>query len=166
MKDKIRLAFRTLAPFTWHLAAVGFAVALGVLVGVLTVSAMLPNVDVADRWPFPQWAPYKAGAKLEGVRLLAWVDDPTKKKDEPLKVAGPPWRFIGTVRDGAKNVAVIEVDQGKRVQRIASGEALPSGGQITKVGIGELTYAENGEEKTLKLFALEKPVPLSPNRKK
>lgn len=164
--NKIRLAFQNLAPFRWHFAAVGVAILLGVLVGTLTLTTKVQSVDTADHWTFPKWAPYTAGPKREIAHLLTWVDDPTKKKDVAVKVAGPPWRFIGTVQDGKKNVAVIELDQGKRVQRMASGELLPSGAQILKVGVGELVYSQDGEEKILKLFALEKPAGLLPAQKK
>lgn len=164
--NKIRLAFQILAPFRWHFAAVGVAIVLGLAVGVFAVTTKVQSVDTADRWSFPKWAPYNAGAKREIAHLLTWVDDPNKKKEAVVKVVVPPWRFIGTVQDGKKNVAVIELDQGKRVQRMSTGETLPTGAQIVKVGQGELVYSQDGEEKSIKLFALEKPAGLGPAQKK
>lgn len=164
--NKIRLAFQILAPFRWHFAAVGVAILMGLLVGVLAVTAKVQSVDAADRWSFPKWAPYNAGAKREVAHLLTWADDPNKKTDTVVKIVVPPWRFIGTVQDGRKNVAVIELDQGKRVQRMASGETLPTGAKIVKVGQGELVYSQDGEEKIIKLFALEKPAGLGSAQKK
>jgi len=162
--NNIRLALQFLTPFKWHLAGLGVAILLGLLVGTLTISAKVPQADAADHWSFPKWQPYVAGPKREIAHLLTWVNDPAKKKDEPVKVVVPLWRFIGTVQDGKKNVALIELDQGKRVQRMGSGEALPSGAQIIKVGAGEITFAQDGEEKTIKLFAVEKPTGFPPKK--
>ncbi len=164
--NKIRLAFQILAPFRWHFVAAGVAVLLGLLVGIFAVTAKVQSVDTADPWSFPKWAPYSAGAKREIAHLLTWADDPTRKKDVVVKIVIPPWRFIGTVRDGKNDVAVIELDQGKRVQRMTSGETLPSGAQIVKVSAGELIYSQDGEEKVIKLFAPEKPAGLFPAQKK
>lgn len=159
MRREIRLAIQLLSPFRWHFAAVGIAVLLGVGIGLVRVSTAVPKVGITDRWPLPQWVAYKAAPRQDSVRLLAWLDDPSKPKEvEAAKPAGPPWRFIGTVRNGKTSIAVIEVDQGKRVQRMSTGENLPDGGEIIKVGVGELTYAQDGQEKTLKLFNVEKPI--------
>ena len=64
-------------------------------------------------------------------------------------------------------VAVIELDQGKRIRRIASGEPLPNGAIIKKVDAGELVYDESGVEKVLKLFSAAKmDTPVAGNGKK
>src|SRR5690606_8463120 len=84
-----------------------------------------------------------------------WTADPSKAKTTvEKKPEGPPWRFIGTIDDGKARIAVIELDRGKRVQRLASGQPLPNGSLIKKVGTSELIYDENGVEKVLKLFGL------------
>jgi hypothetical protein len=105
----------------------------------------------------PRWAPYIAGPKREELaRLPLWVEEPGRRKTEVANVAAAPWRFIGTVKDGEKMLAVIELDQGKRVQRLSPGDALPNGAQIMRVSAGEISYAENDAEMTLKLFGTTK----------
>lgn len=71
-------------------------------------------------------------------------------------MAGPPWRFIGTLQDGKARIALIELDQGKRIQRIASGQPLPNGGLIKKIDVNELTYDDGGTDRVLRLFGIAK----------
>ena len=160
IKDRLlRLlaSLRILRFYVPHLAALGAAVAAGIAMGFVTVMGRPPAVDTTDRWTLPRWAPYVAGPKREEMaRLQLWVDEPGKRRDDVVKVAAPPWRFIGTVRDGERMLAVIELDQGKRVQRLSQGEALPNGAQIVRVTAGEMSYAENDAEMTLKLFGVTK----------
>ncbi len=146
-----------LRPYAPHLGALGIALLLGLSVAIVSVSSAPPAVDTADRWPFPQWTPFRAGLQRNTLaRAELWTVDPSKAKVAEKKPEGPPWRFIGTVQDGKARIAVIELDQGKRVQRIASGEPLPNGALIKKIDTSELIYDENGEEKVLKLFGVAK----------
>lgn len=147
-----------LRPYKAHLVTLGVAALLGLLVAGFKVSSNPPASDAADRWPFPQWAPYRAGPQRDALaRTLLWAEDPTKAKVvAEKKVEGPPWRFIGTLQEGSSRLAVIEIEQGKRIQRIAAGQPLPNGAVIKKIDTSTLIYDENGTEKALKLFGLEK----------
>lgn len=150
-------SLRILRFYVPHLTALGAAVFAGIAMGFVTVMGRPPAVDTSDRWSLPRWAPYVAGPKREEMaRLPIWVEEPGKRKEEVVAVAAPPWRFIGTVRDGEKILAVIELDQGKRVQRLNPGDALPNGAQIVRVSAGEMSYTENDAEMTLKLFGVTK----------
>lgn len=145
-----------LRPYTLHLSALGVAVLLGLVIAAFKVSGAPPAVDTTDRWPFPQWTPYRAAALRNSLaQANIWTEDPAKAKAAVAekKPAGPLWRFIGTVQDGKTRVAIIELEQGKRVQRIASGAPLPNGAVIKKIDSGELIYDENGIERVLKLFS-------------
>ena len=148
-----------LRPYTSHLAVLGLAAALGLIVGAFKVAGSPPAIDTADRWPFPQWAPFRSGAQREALaRTALWVEDPTKAKAAVAekKPEGPPWRFIGTLQEGSSRIAVIELDQGKRIQRIGPGQPLPNGALITKVEANILAYDDDGVERLLKLFGLTK----------
>lgn len=143
-----------LRPYFPHLSALGIALFLGVVVAVFKLASDPPAVDTADRWPFPQWAPYRAGPQRDVLaRTALWAEDPTKVKVVvEKKPEGPPWRFIGTLQEGKTRIAVIELDQGKRIQRIAPGQSLPNGALIKSIDTTTLTYDENGVEKALRLF--------------
>lgn len=147
-----------LRPYTAHLAVAGLALFIGLSAGIYKAMKDPAAVDTADKWPFPLWAPYKTVSLRDGLaRINLWAEDPTKAKVVvEKKPEGPPWRFIGTVQDGKARVAVVELEQGKRVQRIASGQPLPNGAVIKKIDTSELIYDENGEEKVLKLFGVSK----------
>ncbi len=147
-----------LRPYATHLGALGIAILFGLIVAVFKVSGSPPAVDTADRWPFPQWAPFRAGPQREVLaRSTLWAEDPTKAKVVvEKKVEGPPWRFIGTFQEGDTRMAVIELDQGKRIQRVGPGQPLPNGALIKTIDTSVLTYDENGIEKALKLFGLTK----------
>lgn len=167
LREMIR-RLEVLRPYALHMGALGVAVLLGLAVAVFKVSGTPPAVDTTDRWPFPQWVPYRAGAQREmTAKAEIWTVDPSKKAVVEKKPEGPPWRFIGTVHDGRVRVAVIELDQGKRIRRIASGEPLPNGAIIKKVDASELVYDESGVEKVLKLFSAAKmDIPAAGNGKK
>lgn len=147
-----------LRPYFPHLAALLAAMSLGIAVAVLKASAEPKAVEAVDRWPFPQWTPYRAGDQRKAMASRAlWVADPSRAKAAPVqKVTVPPWRFIGTLQDGKTRLAVIELDQGKRVQRVASGATLPNGATITRIESNELGYNEDGAEKVLRLFGADK----------
>jgi hypothetical protein len=150
--------FGDLRAYYPHLSALGIAILLGVVVAAFKLASDPPAVDTADRWPFPQWAPYRAGAQRDVLaRAALWTEDPTKAKVlVEKKPEGPPWRFIGTLQEGEVRIAVIELDQGKRVQRIAAGQSLPNGAVIKSIETNALTYDENGVEKALRLFGPQK----------
>lgn len=152
------LNIEELRPYFPHLIALGIAALLGLTVATFKISGDPAAVDTADRWPFPQWAPYRAGPQREALaRTTLWAEDPTKAKVVTDKrPEGPPWRFIGTVTEGTMLIAVIELDQGKRVQRIGNGQPLPNGAVIKKIDSSTLIYDENGAEKALKLFGIAK----------
>ena len=158
IRQKLAALRPLLAPYSMHLAVAGLAVLLGTSAGIYQVSKDPTAVDTADKWPFPQWAPYRTGPQREALaRVAVWAVDPTKAKVEvEKKPAGPPWRFIGTLQNGKTRIAIIELDQGKRVQRIAIGEALPNGAMIKKIDTGALIYDDNGVERVLKLFGTAK----------
>lgn len=154
---------RRLRPYYPHLGALAGAITLALVISIFKVAGEPPVVDTADRWPFPKWAPYKAGQLRQASAAHNPLTlDPTKAKVEPEKrFVGPPWRFIGTLQDGKTRIAVIELDQGKRIQRVSSGGTLPNGGLIKSVDVSQLTYDEGGVEKVLKLFGAAKTDGLS-----
>jgi len=144
-----------LRPYHPHLAALGVAFLLGLTVAAFKLSTEPEALDVADRWPFPQWKPYNAGAQRDMLASASlWAEDPSKTKPvAEVKPDGPPWRFIGTFQEGQSRLAVIEIDQGKRIQRMEPGQPLPNGAIITRIEPTILTYDEDGLEKALRLFA-------------
>ena len=149
---------RVLRFYVPHLTALGVAVLAGIGIGAASLSPRISDTDPAARRPMPHWTPYKAGPQRdEMTRLVIWAEEPGKRKAEVA--AGPPpppGRFIGTVQQGKRRLAVIELDQGRKVQRLDTGEALPNGALVVAIGTGELTYTEDDTQKTLKLFAAEK----------
>jgi hypothetical protein len=156
-------------PYFPHVAALGVAIVLGIAVSLFTISGTPPAVDTKDRWPLPKWAPYRAGEQREELKKLAiWAIEPGKEKIEAVKKPeGPPWRFIGTLQTPKGRIAVIEIDKGKRTQLVLGGEPLPNGVLIKNVGVGELVYDEDGVEKVLTLFSVDKAGNLpAENRKK
>lgn len=159
-------SLRILRFYVPHMAAVGAAIVAGFAMGFATTMGKLPAVDAADRWSLPRWAPYVSGAKRqEMAQMTLWADEPGRRKEEPVAVV-PPWRFIGTVKDGERLLAVIELDKGKRVQRLNQGEALPNGAAITRISTGEISFAQDNAETTLKLFSVIKdPNPPSAGKK-
>lgn len=155
---EIRNWLGVLGPYIPHLSALAVAALLGLTVAAFKLAADPPAMDTTDRWPFPQWTPYRAGPEREALaRTAIWAEDPTKAKPvAEKKPDAPPWRFIGTLHDGKQRLAVIELDQGKRIQRMGAGQSLPNGAVISKIETTTLTYDEGGTEKALKLFGLSK----------
>ncbi len=159
-------SLRILRFYVPHMAAIVAAIVAGLAMGFTTIMGKLPAVDTADRWSLPRWAPYVSGPKRqEMAQTPLWVDEPGRRKEEAVAVV-PPWRFIGTVRDGERLLAVIELDKGKRVQRLTQGEALPNGAAITRISTGEISYSQDNAETTLKLFnVIKDPAPPSAGKK-
>jgi hypothetical protein len=141
-----------------HLTALGVAVLAGIGIAVASLSPRISDTDPAARWSLPRWTPYKAGPQRDEVsRTVIWAEEPGKRKVEVAAAPPPPpWRFIGTVQEGRRRLAVIELDQGRKVQRLDTGEALPNGALVVAIGTGELTYTEDDTQKTLQLFAAQK----------
>ncbi len=145
-----------LRPYYPHLAAAGLALFLGLIVGAFKISGVPTAVDIADRWPLPQWTPFRAGPQRDALAGMAlWTVDPARTVVEEKKVATPSWRFIGTIQEGESRVAVFEVDDGKRVQRLSRGESLPNGAQIVDIAANELRYNDGDTENVLRLFSAE-----------
>lgn len=147
-----------LRPYFPHLLGLAGAILLGLTVGAFRASYDPKAVDTTDRWPFPKWAPYRAGSQRDAmVRAPIWPPDPSQSTAEAApKEEGPPWRFVGTVEDGKNRLAIIELDQGKKIEHFASGDALPNGAQITKISNSELIYNEGGVQGTLRLFSADR----------
>lgn len=164
MKEQFN-AYLTLATVKWaelrpyypHLTAAGIALFLGLIVGAFKVSGEPAAVDTADRWPLPQWTPFRAGPQRDAlVNAGLWPLDPSRAVAvEERKVAVPPWRFIGTIQEGKSRLAVLEVEEGKRVQRFDSGETLPNGARIIDITANALRYDDSGVVKVIKLFSAD-----------
>jgi hypothetical protein len=152
----IRLRER-LWPFRFHILVAGGAVLLGVSVGMFKLSREPAKALVADRWDFPHWSPYQAGTvRTEMTATPIFVQDPAKKKaEQDAQAAVPAWRFTGTVQEGHKQIALIEVDKGRHIRRLLPGDELPGGAKITSVVSGQLTYTDGSGEQVLKLFAAD-----------
>src|SRR5687768_959967 len=81
ISEKSRAGLVSLRPYFAHLTALGIAVLIGLTVAAFKVSSEPPAVDTADRWPFPQWTPYRAGPQRTALaRASMWTEDPTKAK--------------------------------------------------------------------------------------
>jgi hypothetical protein len=164
MDEKFRVLLHglttTLRPLKAQLIGLGIVCALGLAVALTTVFAPLPKDLTQDRWALTDWRPFKAGTlRDEVIAAEIWAESPDKKVKAPVAQVVqvvPLWRFVGTVENGGDRLAMIEVD-GLRVRRMAVGDELPNGARIQTVEVGALTYADNGENRTLKLFDKEKP---------
>lgn len=166
--DFLLAAPERLRPYWPHLTALAVALVIGVGAGLLSVAATVPTADTADRWPLPKWAPYRASTKREAMKQPGiWAVEPGKEKvDVAKKPEGPSWKFIGTVQGTKGRIAVIEIDRGKRTQLIPGGQLLPNGALIKNVGVGDLTYEEDGIEKVLRLFNADKTANLPPENRR
>lgn len=149
-----------LRPYRYHLIAAGVAFGIGAVVGIIKASISPSRLAAVDSWTMPQWAPFQAEPivqKLSGVTVF--TPDASKKKAEATADTAPAWRFMGTMRTGGQEVALIEVDKGQHVRRILPGDELPGGAKATAVHIGELVVTDSAGEQTLKLYPNEKPTP-------
>ena len=147
-------SLRTLRFYIPHLVALAAAIFAGAAMAYATLLSKPAAEASNDRWLLPRWNPIVAGARREELaNLPIWAEEPGKRRNVVAAApAGPPWRFVGTVRDGGKVLAVIELDQGRRVQRLSAGDALPNGAHIATIAAGELSYTQENEQKTLTLF--------------
>jgi hypothetical protein len=157
-------------PFRVHLLVLVCAVLLGVGVGLIKASRTPAKALVADRWTLPRWTPPQVDpARQELLSAPIFTQDPAKKQAEEAAAAAaaiPPWRFTGTVLEGHQQVALIEVDKGRHIRRLAPGDELPGGAKVTSVKSGELTYTDSAGEQVLKLFSPEGRSGTESNHKK
>jgi len=147
-----------LKPFYFHLTGVALVCGLGAVVAVATIFAPLPANLTQDRWGLVQWQPYRAGPlRDEMINMNLWGETVGAKVEAaaPVKVV-PKWRFVGTVTTGASRVAVVEVDA-STTKRFGVGDVLPNGARIESVGPGEIVVAEEGANRTIKLFDVTAP---------
>jgi hypothetical protein len=146
-------------PFKFHILALAAAIGLGVFVGLIKVNRVPPKSPDADRWNLPKWAPFQAAPSREAMgKDPMFAQDPAKKKataEAVAAAAAPAWRFTGTMADGNNQIALIEVDKGRRVKRIAPGDELPGGAKVTAVRVGTLVYTDSAGEQVLKLFSAD-----------
>jgi hypothetical protein len=152
-----------LQPFKAHLLALGAAITLGVIVGIVKASTAPSRPVTVDRWNMPQWAPYQAASTLKEISAgTVFTPDANKKKNVAADVpVAPAWRFTGTFRKGGQQIALIETGKDKHILRVTSGDELPGGAKVTAVRIGELAYTNSAGEQILKLFESDKSSPAS-----
>lgn len=152
--NKLNMYAQLLKPFFPHLALVIAATMFGTGIGYIKVSSLPPEIDVADNWTVPRWAPYQqslSSRELAAVQLWGADERAQEIIDSPPPDASA-WRFVGIVEDGGKRVAVIELGQSSRLQRLNEGDRLPSGAEILEIGANELTLRDQSMEVTIKLF--------------
>ena len=161
IKNEVLLPFLDrLRPFRYHLMAIGIVFGFGTIVGGIKASIEPSRLAAVDAWTMPQWAPFQAEPVVQGLAgVNVFTLDAAKKKPETTADAAPAWRFMGTMRKGDQQVALIEVDKGQRVRRILPGDELPGGAKVTAVRLGELVYADSAGEQTLRLYPVEKRAP-------
>jgi len=147
-----------LRPYFPHLAAVISAVMFGLGVGYIKVSTLPPEIDVNDNWTLPQWGPYQPSLpSRELAALELWGEDDRAREiaETPEPRDASAWEFIGITQDGETRLAIIELGQDRKLQRLNSGDRLPNGVEILSVGANELTLSDEGTQVTIKLFDTE-----------
>lgn len=152
-----------LKPLFPHIIGLGIVCGLGLATAMATILAPLPANLTQDRWGLVEWKPYQAGPlRDEMMNASLWGESPGVKVEvaAPVKIV-PKWRFVGTVTTGSRRVAVIEIDATK-TQRFGAGDVLPSGARIESVGPGEIVVADNGANRTIKLFDVSPSTVLTP----
>ncbi len=145
-------------PYVPHIGAAVAAIMLGCSIGYMKISTRPPDVDIADNWNMPQWSPYQPSVSANELALLElWGPDDRARANVETAASGdtPPWRFIGTIQDGASRLAVIELTQDGGVQRLNTDDRLPDGAEILSIGIGELKVLKDGTESTITLFSTD-----------
>ena len=140
-----------------HIAAASAAIFFGFGVGYMKVSTHPPEVDIADNWILPAWAPQQPSTSLQELMLLElWGEDGRRRAEiENDSKDVSPWRLIGIVQDGGVRIAMIEMAQNVALLRLSVGDELPNGAEILKIGTGELTISDNGKEFAIQLFGTE-----------
>jgi hypothetical protein len=157
-RGTIAEAWERLQPFRAHMMAIGVALIIGMIAGVIKASTAPAKPANVDRWAMPQWAPYQAAAtRQEMSGSVIFTPDANKKKANVAEApVVPTWRFTGTFRKGSQQIALIETGKDKHILRVLPGDELPGGGKVTAVRIGELAYTDSAGEQVLKLFDSDK----------
>jgi hypothetical protein len=153
-------ALRSLAePYLPHLLALGLALTAGIAIGMVKANSTPTIGPTADRWTLPNWAPFQSGeqrVKLASASL--WGSEPQNRREVAVEApAAPAWRFVGTVREGGDLLAVVELDKGRKVQRLKAGDQLPNGDRIQRVDDGALAVLTGSNEEVLRIFSQDKP---------
>jgi hypothetical protein len=153
-------ALRSLAePYLPHLLALGLALMAGIAVGMVKANSTPTVGPTADRWTLPNWAPFQSGEQRGTLAAASlWGLEPQKRQE--IAVEAPPvpaWRFVGTVREGGDLLAVVELDKGRKVQRLRAGDQLPNGDRIQTVDDGRLGVVADNDERVLRIFSQDKP---------
>ena len=146
-----------LKPYFPHIVIAFAAIFFGCGVGYMKVSTRPPEVDVADSWKLPKWAPPQPSISSQELVLLElWGEDGRVRSEmESESKDSSPWRLIGIVQDGETRIAIIEMAQSVALLRLSVGDELPNGAEITKIETGELTISDNGKELAIQLFTTE-----------
>ena len=147
-----RLYTRQFAP---HVTAVAIFSLLGAAWGALNIGSSNFVDGEIEAWALPRPTILSADPlPAEGGYDRFWSEEertPKKKVAEPLKTPANKWRFIGTADQGISLVAVIEIN-GKRVQIVKIGDALPDGSTVSHIAEGELSFELEGSARTVRLF--------------
>lgn len=155
----VRAIWEALATDAWVRAivvALGGSLILGLGVGAVRLNSAA-NLDVRDdAWVLPQPTRSTGGTlPVEDFVMRFWSErplEPAKKADDKAapKPAGT-WRLVGTVDQGAKLVAVIEVGANK-LQRLGAGDGLPDGAKIVEIADGRIVIERDNATQTVRLF--------------
>jgi hypothetical protein len=146
-------------PYATHMAALVCCIVAGILVGLLRIN-VASNVAVQpDRWVMPEVRTPQIEVLPEDMVLAGfWSEQPRAAKkaapEAPKKPVGI-WRLIGTVDHGATYQAIIE-SEGK-VKRLSVGDVLPDGANVTEILEGSISFEQQGNAQTRKLFTENKP---------
>ncbi|MBL8644551.1 MAG: hypothetical protein JNK21_11510 [Rhodospirillaceae bacterium] len=143
-----------------YAAALGGFAALGLLMGVIEINTSIDSKLSKEPWSLPPTAKTQVTPPDEDdIAARFWVEGPQaakKKKVEEKKTPLDKWTFVGTVDHGQGLVGVVVIE-GKGVRNVRSGEALPDGTKITDVSDGSLSFEREGQARTIRLFAENKP---------
>ncbi len=152
MIEKLRASLPFVKPFLPHIAALAFIALLGWANGYFQASKQVVNPDLTDNWAVPNWTPYRAGPERMIVAAMNIWDGKravVAKKDETIQKT---WQLVGTVRSGKTYAAIIQLSEGKRIQRAVAGDVLPNGEKVIGVENGTLQIDIAGTEQEIKLF--------------
>jgi len=148
-------------PYSPYLLAVAICAALGLALGVIRINVSTGASEQPERWALPSLTPPQIpNMTADEVTASFWTEQPREAKKtaetEPVKKPEGQWRFIGTIDQGQILVAVIEVD-GKKLQRLKSGDFLPDGSSLKEVSESAISIERQGALQSMRLF-LEKKV--------
>ncbi|MDX2143306.1 MAG: hypothetical protein SFV19_08120 [Rhodospirillaceae bacterium] len=146
--------------YAQHAAFVTLMAAGGAAFGVLRVASSAQLAPLADRWTLPKYQSEQS-ATLDPEVLLSrfWSEQPLapRKKAGPVETPPPakPWQFLGTIDEGGKKYAVIEIE-GKSIRQVVIGGQLPNGAVVTQIADGEMVFNREGADQTVRLFVESK----------